>query len=673
MILPLVHDDVAHALSAQAAPQDISDAVAGERLLRIIDNISETGGVVPGADIFAADLAPLEFVNCHQYSRVALLKTAIAQHPDLGLQWLRAAVRSGNAVFFRRLSEAGADVSVGKGPVEDADAYDGNDFVNNAMDLVAATDPRVPLLAIAIAAQQPDMLPVILADPSLVVGKVMICRVVHVAREHVDECPPAVMVECVTKLLSVPRFVDELTKLTNGLQFEVEWLAAVVGRLDLLATSAALFGVPWDWSVWNVAERNGQTAVLQWIHDEAATRGSHVPNPDQGRYCAYGRTAAQYCRMDTLTWLDTHGYIFKDPTDWQFKSQQSHLWYGAGQSGSMDTVDHLRGLCEMGSSWNKHVLAGAAAGGHLELVQRLLAEGCPCSFMALSMSVSFNHTAIAAVLLSNGAAVVVDESKEFELEECDGINPCSSAAYNVNLEMLQLLRSYDLPWSCYDIQRMYQIRATGRYNSGPLTNASASILAWALDNGIPLGGNRDAHAAIRHASDCVCLQAIKLLVECYGRRNLPLDINVVVDAVTGENGVERNWHVKASAVVETLQWLHSDMGVAFTLDHMRAAVIHRTSTVITALRQLGCPRDVTVIAGLIAANSRNPGCCAVDRLAERTNILRLLIADGCPLDITVCQKAHDHPESGWARTVLNSMDCPCGHALHQATANDAEE
>lgn len=195
------------------------------------------------------------------------------------------------------------------------------------------------------------------------------------------------------------------------------------------------------------------------------------------------------------------------------------------------------------------------------------------------------------------------------------------------------------------------------------------ILQWALDNGVPTGSTgstADPHYAIRFACERDCFVGVKLLVDCYNRRNLHLDLNVLADALVRKNEGYGRRCSEQGAAEQLMEWLQNEMGFRFTIEHMRVAVIGRELPEILKLHALGCPWDATLIPSLILNSdiereeSQDDGVC--DWLKETT---QQLLWRGCPIDITACHAADANPHAGWARDVLNGMECPCGHSLHR--------
>lgn len=413
------HDDDAVLLPQPHRIPRLDENGPGGQLVRMVEAIGSPEAPVPAFEKVACALQPLVSSTGQLYSSSMLLKTIVKHNPALGMQLMRAAVRSGNVVRFRALIAAGADVNGWYDP-------DGSPVLEAALKY---SGPGNDLLGEAVMTGQAAMVPVIVAVQRFDL-KCSINLLAHtmpvLSFNRLCTRVTAEQLSCVAAVLAQLRVADDVLAFGREIDDDdgnppivehpaIAIMAAAVGDVAILtrlynltATDSRRFDA-WVLSARRVAEACGQIPVLQWLHDRSKAHREHIWadllfGRGTGMHMDPGAAAARHGQLETLDWLAVHGYLGDADEHENADSEHARsftrvhdfaeLWQAAGCSGRMAIVNYLRGHFEMGKRWPSDVLDGAAQGGHLKLMKRLIAAGCLVRQSTLLAAIEHDHLGV---------------------------------------------------------------------------------------------------------------------------------------------------------------------------------------------------------------------------------------------------------------------------------------
>ena len=217
-------------------------------------------------------------------------------------------------------------------------------------------------------------------------------------------------------LASKGMLADLMWAKSKGFYFgpEVCNIAAEGGHLELLQNLAQLPDVSWREKTAYFAATNGHLHILDWV-----IRNGCYWKPNTLLDSAY------YGHLHVLQWaLSVCNYVRNAPILDELKSS----CMSAAAGGQLEVLQWLRA---QGYPWGKRLCANAAINGHQHIIEWAIANGC-----------------------------------QWDRETCSG------AAAGDQLELLQWLRARGCPW---DDQVCYWARVRG----------NQALLDWALENGCP--------------------------------------------------------------------------------------------------------------------------------------------------------------------------------------------
>jgi len=219
-------------------------------------------------------------------------------------------------------------------------------------------------------------------------------------------------------------------------------VAAGLGRVEELAALAA---AGW-WLCLHATARaaaHGQIAVLDWLADNGRFR----PAPTHGDWSIAEEAAAEG-QLLVLQWIHDKGHPLP-PT----------VATVAVEGGYTDIIDWLATL---GWNWHTDLCTAAAGMGHLLMLQRLRAHGCPLASKAMQLAAGRGYLDIVQWLAAQPGAPAWNAEV------------CAAAAFCGRLDLLQWLRGQEPPCP-WDASTISTAQACGH----------AHVVAWAIAHGCP--------------------------------------------------------------------------------------------------------------------------------------------------------------------------------------------